>query len=187
MVLDLFTKQGYDATSMADIAEAAGIRKSSIYHHVQSKEELLRRALARGLDALNAVLDEAEALKASALDQLEYVIRNAISVQSTYRREVALLLRLRGNSEVERAGLDKRRAVDKRVEAIITRAQHEGGVRADVEPALLARLMFGTVNSLIEWYQPSGRVHPEELGQIVLSVLFAGVAGAKPARRSRKS
>lgn len=187
VALDLFTERGFDATSMADIAEAAGIRKSSIYHHVQNREDLLERALARGLDALSAVLDEAEALQAPAVDQLRLVIREAISVQSIYRREVALLLRLRGNSDVERVGLDARRAIDKRVERIIARAQKADAVRRDVAPALLARLMFGTVNSVIEWYQPSGRVRPAELGETVLSFVFNGMSDPRPQRRARKA
>src|SRR5260370_194799 len=57
----VFNERGYDGTSMEDLARAAGITKSSIYHHVKSKEELLERGVNRALDALTASLDAVEA------------------------------------------------------------------------------------------------------------------------------
>jgi len=57
----LFNERGYDGTSMEDLAGKLGITKSAIYHHVTSKEELLRLAVARALDGLFAVADEVEA------------------------------------------------------------------------------------------------------------------------------
>ena len=53
-----FTERGYDGTSMEDLARAAGITKSSIYHHMSGKEALLKMAIDRALDALFAVAEE---------------------------------------------------------------------------------------------------------------------------------
>jgi AcrR family transcriptional regulator len=50
----VFTSRGYEGTSMEDLAAAAGLSKSSIYHHVQGKEQLLALALDRALDGLFA-------------------------------------------------------------------------------------------------------------------------------------
>ncbi|NED90962.1 helix-turn-helix transcriptional regulator, partial [Streptomyces sp. SID11233] len=47
VAVGVFNDRGYDGTSMEHLARAAGISKSSIYHHVSSKEELLRRAVSR--------------------------------------------------------------------------------------------------------------------------------------------
>src|SRR5699024_881389 len=41
----VFTERGYDGTSMEDLSRASGLSKSSLYLHVASKEQLLRRAL----------------------------------------------------------------------------------------------------------------------------------------------
>ena len=54
----VFNERGYDATSMEDLSAAAGITKSSFYHHVRGKEALLRAALERALDGLFGILDE---------------------------------------------------------------------------------------------------------------------------------
>ena len=43
--VEVFNRHGYDATSMGMLAEQLGISKSAIYHHVTSKEHLLRLAL----------------------------------------------------------------------------------------------------------------------------------------------
>jgi AcrR family transcriptional regulator len=75
VAVEVFNVRGYDGTSMEDLAKAAGITKSSIYHHVSGKEELLRLAVARALDGLFSVLDEPEAVEGGAASRLEYVIR----------------------------------------------------------------------------------------------------------------
>ena len=54
----VFNERGYEAASMEDLAKASGFTKSTFYHHVSGKEELLRMAVNRALDALSAALDE---------------------------------------------------------------------------------------------------------------------------------
>jgi len=54
-------------------------------------------------------------------------------------------------------------------------AFHEGSVRPDVHPALTSRLIFGTVNSLIEWYRPSRDLTVGELADAVVKVTFDGL------------
>ena len=55
----MFNRQGYDATSMGDLARELGLTKSAIYHHVPSKEALLAAALDEALDGLSAAIDAA--------------------------------------------------------------------------------------------------------------------------------
>ena len=55
--IDLFIRQGYEATSMGDLAVELGLSKSAIYHHVPSKEHLLAAALDEALDGLHTRVD----------------------------------------------------------------------------------------------------------------------------------
>ena len=71
VAVEVFNERGYDATSMEHLSQATGRTKSSIYHHVSGKEELLRRAVARALDALFAVLEEDGAAQGRAVERLE--------------------------------------------------------------------------------------------------------------------
>ncbi len=177
----VFTERGYDGTSMEDLARASGLSKSSIYHHVEGKEELLRLALQRALGPLFAVLDEPGATEGPAIQRLEYVVRREVAVLADELPYVTLLLRVRGNTGTERWALTRRRAFDRVVADLVATAAAEGDLRADLEPAVVARLLFGMINSLIEWYrprQPGGRrrmASPTELADAVVRLAFDGL------------
>ncbi len=152
----VFTERGYDGTSMEDLARAAGVTKSSIYHHVDGKEHLLRLALERALNPLFAVLEEPGATKGTALDRLEHVLRREVEVLVAELPHVTLLLRVRGNTDTERWALQRRREFDALVAALAGEAVREGALRDDLDPALITRLVFGMINSVVEWYRPDG-------------------------------
>ena len=134
VAVEVFIERGYDGTSMEDLARATGISKSSIYHHVESKEQLLRLALERALDALFAITSEEGAKTARAIDRLQYVIGRVVEVLGAELPYVTVLLRVRGNTETERWALERRRQFDRFVRAIVIEAAADGGVREDPAP-----------------------------------------------------
>jgi hypothetical protein len=138
----VFTERGYEGTSMEHLAAAAGITKSSIYHHVPGKEALLRAALDRALDAL---LDE----------ELPYV---------------TLLLRVRGNTDTEQDALERRRTFDRLVTKLVAEAAQDGDLAPEIDPGLTTRLVFGMINSITEWYHPGRGVTVHELADAVVAL-----------------
>jgi len=89
---------------------------------------------------------------------------------------VTLLLRARGNTSTEREALVRRREFDQIVADLVARAEQDGDIRPDVDPAVTARLLFGMVNSLVEWYRPGRRAtSPAELADAVCAVAFDGL------------
>lgn len=152
--VQVFLRRGYDGASMEDLAAAAGISKSSIYHHVRGKEDLLRRALTRALDALFATLDETGGGDGPAIERLEQVTRRTTEVLMAELPYVTLLLRVHGNTETERWALQRRREFDRRVAELVAEASAAGDLRSDIDPHLATRLLFGMVNSIGEWYRP---------------------------------
>jgi AcrR family transcriptional regulator len=171
----VFNERGFEATSMDELAARLGVTKSAIYHHVPSKVELLRLALDRALDALFAVTEEPGATTGPAIDRLEHVVRGSVRVLAAELPYVTLLLRVRGNSEVERAALQRRREFDRIVTGLVRAAEHEGDVRPDVDPAVTSRLLFGTVNSLTEWFRPGGGLSAQDLADAVVTTTFSGL------------
>jgi AcrR family transcriptional regulator len=171
----VFDERGYEATSVEEIAARLGVTKSAVYHHVSSKGELLRLALDRALDALFAVTTEHAATTGPAIDRLEHVVRGSVRVLAQELPFVRLLLRLRGNTDVERTALERRRRFDRIVTDLVRAAEAEGDVRPDVDPALTSRLLFGTVNSLTEWYRPDGDLSPDALADAVVTTTFDGL------------
>lgn len=171
----LFYERGYDGTSMEELARKLGITKSAIYYHVSSKEELLRMSVDRALDGLFGVAEEAEALDGRAIDKLEHLVRGSVRVLCEQLPFVTLLLRVRGNTRVERAALARRREFDLIVAKLVQQAEAEGDVRPDVDPAITARLLFGLVNSLIEWYRPRDPSDSAIIADAVAKVAFDGI------------
>ncbi|MCX4737936.1 TetR/AcrR family transcriptional regulator [Streptomyces antibioticus] len=176
VAVQVFNERGYDGTSMEHLSRAAGISKSSIYHHVSGKEELLRRAVSRALDGLFGILDEEPARTGRAVERLEYVVRRMVEVLIGELPYVTLLLRVRGNTDTERWALDRRRDFDHRVADLLRAAADEGDVRGDVEVRLATRLVFGMINSIVEWYRPGGRGMVEkDVADAVTLLVFAGL------------
>jgi AcrR family transcriptional regulator len=180
----VFNERGYEATSMDELAARLGVTKSAIYHHVPSKVELLRLALDRALDGLFAVLDEPGATTGPAIDRLEHVVRGSVRVLTSQLPFVTLLLRVRGNSPVETEALRRRREFDRVVTDLVRAAETEGDVRPDVDPAVTSRLLFGTVNSLTEWYRPGRGLDADALADALVTTTFSGLrTAARPTPR----
>jgi AcrR family transcriptional regulator len=176
--VEVFNRQGYDGTSMGDLARELGVGKSALYHHVPRKEALLSQALDEALDGLAAVLDRPAG--ATAYDRLRTAVRDSVRVLVEHLPAVTLLLRVRGNSPVELAALRRRREIDDRLAELVSAAAAEGSLRADLPPDLVSRLLFGMVNSLVEWYRPGGPVDAGMLADALATLAFEGLNTRAP-------
>ena len=87
---------------------------------------------------------------------------------------------MHGNTGTERWALAERRGFDKIVAGLVQDAIDEGDVRADVDARTAARLIFGTINSVIEWYRPGADIGPSELADQILAMVFGGIGRGKP-------
>ena len=174
VALRVFAERGYDGASMDDVARAAGITKASIYHHVSGKEALLERGLGRALDALFAVLDEPASREGRAIERLRHIVERVAATTLSLLPELTVLFRVHGSSRSERDAVDRRRAFDRVVTGIIADAQREGDVRADVDPRLAVRLIFGMSNSVVEWYR-SGSLSRDAIAHAIVAIAFDGL------------
>ena len=174
--IELFIRQGYEATSMGDLALELGLSKSAIYHHVPSKEHLLAAALDEALDGLSLAIDDAVETEAlSSYTRLQTAVRSSVEVLVAHLPAVTLLLRVRG----------KQRGRDRGAESSARARRPPGRARPDRRrrrppaprrtPKLISRLLFGMVNSLVERYRPDGPVSVEELADALTGLAFEGL------------
>jgi len=173
--VELFIEQGFDGTSMEDLARHLGISKSAIYHHVASKDALLGLALDRALSGLEEAAFEVRAAQVTPGARLELLTRRSVHVLVERLPYVTLLLRVHGNSETERAALARRRQIDRLAAGLVQEAVASGELRADAYPGVTARLLFGMVNSMSEWLRPGNAPSAETLADAVVALAFDGL------------
>ena len=173
--VDVFIQKGFDGTSMEDLSQRLGISKSAIYHHVTSKNELLDIAVNRALDDLGEVMELNRRLTTNPVDRLEHLIRASVGVLVARKPFVTLLLRMRGNTDVERRALQRRKAFDQYCADLVAEGVAVGLVRPDIDPTITARLLFGMVNSLIDWARPQTEAEVMALSDAVWGLAFEGM------------
>jgi AcrR family transcriptional regulator len=162
LIVAVFNERGYEAASMADLAAATGLTKSAFYHHFTSKEELLEMAVDRALTALSVALDKVSQMPDGPVERLAQAIRLTTEILLDELPFVTLMLRIRGNTAIEREALARRRRIDARLAALVSAAADAGEIRADIDPRLVSRLLFGMINSIHEWYRPGSRTNSRQ-------------------------
>lgn len=176
--INLFIRHGYDATSISDLAEDLGVSKSAIFYHFDGKESILAAALDEALDGLDQVVADARdpGSGVDAYQRLLNAVAASVDILVTHLPAVTLLLRVRGNSPSEQTAMQRRRAIDGQLATVVREAVAEGGLRSDVDPDTISRLIFGMVNSVADWYHPDGgAIDPATLARIITTVLFDGL------------
>ena len=172
---DLFLAEGYDAATMQQLADRLGLHKSSLYHYVDGKEDLLKRLTTQAQDDAEQVLDQAEV---DPDNEHGFLTAIGLAVDQTVSDSgrVSLVLRQKPGTPTGDAVIERRRAYDRRLSVLIDDAQAAGQIRDDIHPMLMARLTLGMVSWLIEWYDPElSRFEPEMVREAVLALLSGGV------------
>jgi hypothetical protein len=106
------------------------------------------------------------------------VLRRGVEILDACLPEVALLLRVRGNTATERWARQRRREFTDLLARLVQQAIDEGDLRPDLDARLVARLLFGMANSLVEWYRRGGpgRLGPDEIGRAIETIAFDGLS-----------
>ncbi len=172
---ELFLVEGYDGASMQQLADSVGLHKSSLYHYVTGKEDLLGKLTSEAQTAAEKNMAEAEAKndkKQAMVDALTFAIDQTLDDLG----KVSLVLRQKPDSVTGEKITERRREHDRRLSAIIEAAQQSGDVRNDIHPVLLSRLLMGMIAWLVEWYDPKRtRFEKDEIREAILSLILNGI------------
>ncbi|WP_028938010.1 TetR/AcrR family transcriptional regulator [Pseudonocardia spinosispora] len=173
---EIFSKRGFRATSMNEIAAAVGLSKPTLYHYFRSKEELLVRIYS---DVLDESLDLGRQTVADAASPLD-AVRDLISSRVVYTCEHQALLKVCFEEEHELPAelaeevLQRRRAFERFFVGELERhlAAHPD-LRLPMAPKVYVNMCLGAVNWCYKWYRPGGTNTPDELGHQLATTLTA--------------
>jgi AcrR family transcriptional regulator len=173
----LIYQQGYEATSMQEIAEACGLTKAGLYHHIETKESLLVAIMSYGMDLFEErVLDRVKDI-ADPLERLRTTMaRNVDLVTNDESKEVTIILHehqtLTGKSQ-KAINARKKRYV-RFLEDAFREAMARGQIRT-IDPTLDAFSFLGTVLWTYKWYRADGRLTPAQLADGIIDLFFRGL------------
>jgi AcrR family transcriptional regulator len=170
----VFSRQGYRATSMNDIAAGVGLSKPALYHYVRTKQDLL-------VQVYEEVLDEslrgAREIVAAAPSPLE-AVRGLIVERVAYTCEHQDLLKICFEEESELPPelaepiLARRRAFEAVVLEAVEAHLVATGLVLPMAPKAFVNTCLGAANWVYKWYDPTGSLSPRELGEQVAAVLL---------------
>ncbi|MQY19476.1 TetR/AcrR family transcriptional regulator [Nocardia macrotermitis] len=180
----LFAERGLRATTVRDIADAAGILSGSLYHHFDSKESMVDEILRGFLDDLFGRYREIDAAGLPARDTLEALV--IASFESFDRSHAAVAIyqaeakRLSGTPRFDYID-EYNREFRELWRRVLDKGVGDGSFRPELDTELALRFLRDTVWVSVRWYKPGGRITVDNLAKQYLTIVLDGLTdpGAK--------
>ncbi|MFI6060659.1 TetR/AcrR family transcriptional regulator [Streptomyces sp. NPDC051286] len=176
---EVFAAQGYNATTVRKIADAAGMLAGSLYYHFDSKESMLDEILSTFLDELRAGYDAVLSAGLGPRETIEALVTESFREIDRHRAAVAVFQKeSRHLQDQPRFGYlaDLQHRFEKAWLGTLERGVAAGVFRADVDVRLTYRFVRDTVWVAASWYRPGGQHSPEEIARQYLSMVLEGIA-----------
>ncbi|MGF7159149.1 AcrR family transcriptional regulator [Rhodoligotrophos appendicifer] len=170
----LFAEKGYRATSLDDVGSALGMSKSSLYHYVASKDEILIGLYDRLYELVEARIQEITAEDLPPDEKLRKMAAAYIDLITTHVDIFAMAWRNEHElSPRNRLSIRRRhRRMERVFEAVIVDGQRQG-LLAELNPRLMELAMFGMIMFIQYWYR-NAKIPREEIAADFLSLLESG-------------
>lgn len=172
----IFHDQGYDATSMSDLAKSLDITKAGLYYYIESKEDLLFRIINYGLDWLDKEVIAHAKLTLDAEERLRFIIQrhggelikgvHAIPILTDETSSLSPKLR----KQVEK----RKRVYFDLVRKTLLELKHQGKLQ-DVDVTVATFSLFGMLLWLPRWYKRGGYLSANQTLEQVTKLYFGGL------------
>lgn len=172
----IFSERGYHAASMAEIADAVGIRKASLYHHVRKKEDLLFAIHESLIDELIAETMTVSSSSDSPGEKVRDLLHVTMRFIARNREGVTVFLSERHAVTGERwqALVIKRDFYERMVSQIVTEGRSTGAF-ADLPPEIVAKALLGMANWGYTWFQQDGPLTADEVADVFAAIALRGL------------
>jgi AcrR family transcriptional regulator len=175
----LFRQQGYAATTLRQVADAAGIKAGSIYYHFDSKDQILGEVLDKGIElVMQAVRQRIDALAPDATyrQRIAAGIEGHLYGMLHYGDFTSANIRIYG--QIPLAAKKKHRVVRRAYaeywDQLFDAARVAGELRTDASLAVIRLFVIGALNWTVEWYNPKRGAFKEFAAQITM-IIFDGI------------
>jgi len=184
----VLVERGYAGTKLSDIAEQAGLQAGSLYYHFDDRDDIVDQVLRRSVRGiLQRVRSAVEALPAGArsFDRLRAAIVAHLEVilESSDVSSAGLRLMSQLPPEIQRRYRRIQRDYGDYWHGLITTAQQDGSIRADIDPVRLRLFVIGQLNWVAEWPRPT-RGPIDEMAGDALAIITDGIASGATTGRS---
>lgn len=175
----IFRQKGYHGTSMQDIADAVGLKKASLYHHISGKQDILVSILDQALDLLINDLQKVVDRTIPAEEKLRGAMDVYIKRLTQDPDLAAVLLMEHGSLDhAQRAEhITRRDRFEALWRSIIDQGIQEQAFRT-VDRSLATFAILGVLNWLITWYRPDGRLRPAGIADQFADLILIGLRAA---------
>ena len=172
----VFSQKGFHAASMQDIAQAVNLQKASLYHHIDSKQEILLALLDQAFDLLTEHIQPLINLPIPIADKLQQAMC-AYLTDMLENRELAsvLLLEYRSLRDEYRARHILRRDRFEQLWRDMIQEGIDAGVFNSTDPAIASRALLGVMNWTITWYHPNGLLTPRQISDQYADLFLSGL------------
>jgi AcrR family transcriptional regulator len=175
----VFSAKGYASASIQDVAEEVGVLKGSLYHYIDSKEDLLARIFEDSAGQFVAMLEEAGSLDERPLERLRSFAQACSLWYLQNIERVAIYVgewqHLTGKRRKEVMRI--RAEYEGRAEALIADVVAAGEAAPDLEVNYATYFVFGALNGLPTWYRRRGADSAERIAEVYAGLIVATVAG----------
>jgi AcrR family transcriptional regulator len=172
----IFEEKGYHAASMQDIAQAVELQKGSLYHHVESKQDILLALLDEALEKILEKLIEIHSQNITPVEKLRLAMDSYLSFLAE-NRSISSVLLLEHRSlkpEYKELHIPNRDQVEKIWQEIINAGIKQGYFKT-AQPGLTAKALLGVINWTITWYREDGPLSPSEIADHFTDLFFQGL------------
>jgi len=176
----IFREHGYAATTLNDIADAAGLKTASLYYHFGSKEELVEEVLRIGTTlVLEAVKSRLAALPLDATfrDRLTAAVHGHLDTLLSLTDYTSADIRIIGQvpAEVRARVWPLREEYGEIWQGMLTYGRETGAIRPEADLGLMRMLILGTLNYATEWYKP-GRKPVSAVAEEATAMILGGIS-----------
>jgi AcrR family transcriptional regulator len=172
---DKFGKQGYQATTLDEIAAAAGISRGAFYLYFPSKEELLRRMYSQVIATSHAAIEQIVAEDLPVPEKLRRIIRHQVRYMATnvpllqvFFTEIFSL-----RPEVGQWVRNANRAFSGMIQRVVNEGVQKGEL-IPVHPKRFTYALMGMCNWIYRWYRPGGEWTPDTVAEEFIQILESG-------------